>query len=122
MSFGKSKGGGRRLAKREAAPVLVSYTTLAGNCSAVLIDVSRTGARLRGDALPAAGDELVLTMDRMRTFATVAWATDGECGVAFDMALPPDEIHRLKQSVAAAAMWAPEFRAAYEDWRVGAAR
>ena len=122
MSFGKSNGGGRRFAKREVAPVLVSFTTLTGNCSAVLIDVSRTGARLRGDTLPGAGDELVLTMDRLRTFATVAWSAGGECGVAFDLALPPEEIHRLKQNVARAAAWAPELRAAYDDWRVGAAR
>ena len=122
MSFGKSNGGGRRFARREMAPVLVSYSTLTGNCSAVLVDVSRTGARLSGDNLPAAGEELVVTMDRLRSFATVAWSGDGQCGLAFDMPLPPEEIHRLKQSVAAAAAWAPEVRAAYEDWRAGAAR
>jgi len=122
MSFGKSNGGGRRSAKREAAPVLVSYTMLTGKCSAILIDVSRTGARLRGDSLPQQGEELILTMDRLRTFATVAWSGGGECGVAFDMPLPHEEIHRLKQSVAEAAMWEPELRAAYEDWRMGAAR
>ena len=122
MSFGKSKGGGRRFAQREAAPVLVSFTTLRGNCSAVLVDVSRTGARLRGETLPAEGDELILTMDRLRTFATVAWTGGGECGLSFDLPLPPEEIHRIKQNVAAAALWAPELRAAYEDWRVGAAR
>jgi hypothetical protein len=122
MSFGKSNGGGRRFAKREVAPVLVSFTTLAGNCSAVLVDVSRTGARLRGETLPREGDELVLTMDRLKTFATVAWAADGECGLAFDLPLPPEEIHRIKQNVTAAASWAPELRAAYEDWRVGSAR
>jgi len=122
MSFGKANGGGRRLAKREAAPVLVSFTTMTGNCSAVLVDVSRTGARLQGGTLPQDGEELVLTMDRLRTFATVAWSSDGECGLSFDLPLPPEEIHRLKQNVAAAAMWAPELRAAYDDWRAGAAR
>ena len=122
MSFGKSKGGGRRSAKRETAPVLVTFTTLTGNCSAVLVDVSPLGARLQGESLPQQGDELVLTMDRLKTFATVAWVAGCECGLTFDLALPPEEIHRLKQRVSVAAGWAPDLRAAYEDWRAGAAR
>ena len=122
MSFGRSRGGGRRCAHREVAPVLVSFTTLTGVCSAVLVDVSPTGARLQGERLPQVGDELVLTMDRLKTFATVAWAGERECGLSFDLALPPEEIHRLKQSVGRAAAWAPELRAAYEEWRDGAAR
>lgn len=122
MTFGKSYGGGRRLAQREAVPVLVSFTRLTGTCSAVLVDVSRTGARLSGDNLPHEGEELVVTMDRLKTFARVAWSGGGQCGLTFDLPLPPEEIHRLKQNVAAAAGWAPELRAAYEDWRAGAAR
>ena len=63
MTFGKQGGGGRRGAPREAAPLLAVYTTVTKSHEVVLVDVSSTGARLRGPNLPEAGDELFVSVE-----------------------------------------------------------
>ena len=122
MSFGRSTGGGRRFAPRQKAPVLATIATLSETRAAILVDVSRTGARVRGDDLPKVGSELILTMERVRTFGTVAWVSREECGIAFDAPLPAGEIQSLWVSIARAGGMAPELKAALDDWTVGSAR
>ena len=116
MNFGRSIGGGRREAQRERAPVHVSFSTLTRTKAAVLTDFSPTGARLRGKDLPAKGEELVLTVDRLRTFAVVAWSTDDECGLEFDRPLPADVMAAVRVSFAIAGCWTRELQEAFEEW------
>lgn len=121
-TFGKCKGGGRRSATRTTAPLLVTVTTLARSQSAVLIDVSCTGARLRGTDLPETGEELFLNVEGVIAFGTVAWMEDDERGVAFESDLTASDEKRLRQAVALARGLPPEMRAALDDWTLGVAR
>ena len=120
--FGKCQGGGRRTAPRQAAPLVVVITTLRDSHSAILIDLSQTGVRIRGDNLPDEGAELVVSVEALRSFGTIAWKSDGECGIAFDMPLPADVVDTIRHKAAKGARLSPELWAAYEDWNGGIAR
>jgi hypothetical protein len=121
-TFGKSKGGGRRSAPRANAPLVAIITTLQGSHSAVLVDVSATGARLRGPGLPKVGEELFVTVDEVIGFGAIAWCDCDECGVAFDPHLGSVEEEKLRLKVKKAAGLPLEMRAAFENWVVGCGR
>ena len=120
--FGKCEGGGRRLSARERAPLVAVFTTLTRSHNAVLIDISRTGARLTGDDLPQHGEDFILSIEGIRTFGSVAWSADGECGIAFDGPLPLDDVERVREKVIRCRGFTPGLNAAYEDWTAGFAR
>jgi len=121
-AFGRCGGGGRRLAARAKAPVSAVYTTVTRSHSAILVDISTTGARLRGAVLPQENKELLLTAEGLQVFGTVMWSHDGECGVRFDLPIPADEVQSLREKVAKGAGLDPEVKAAFEEWICGAAR
>jgi hypothetical protein len=121
-TFGKCKGGGRRSATRTAVPLIAVVTTLRESRSAIVVDVSATGAKLQGSNLPQSSEELFLTVEGVVAFGTVAWARDDERGVAFDVPLNANDEARLRQKVALAKGLPPEMKAAFDDWAVGLAR
>ena len=121
-AFGKSVGGGRRCAARTSAPLMAVLTTLAGSRSAVLADVSSTGARVRGADLPIMGEDLTIKIDRVEAFGTVVWSDSGECGIVFEPPLQPSDEIYLRDLVAGARGLPPDIRAAFENWVVGAGR
>ena len=121
-TFGKCKGGGRRLAGRTAAPLIAVVTTLKESHSAILKDVSATGARVCGRGLPPVGAELFLTIEQVVAFGKVVRAEDNERGIAFDEPLSALDEQFLQQKVADARGLPPEIRAALDDWSLGLAR
>lgn len=120
--FGKAQGGGRRSAPREQAPPIAVFTTVARSCRGTAVDVSATGARLRADNVPQAGEVLEVSIDNVRAFGTVMWSRGNECGIEFDKPLTRMEVHRLRCGVSQLAGLPPELKAALEDWNGGLAR
>ena len=120
--FGKCRGGGRRVAPRTAAPVAAVLTTLSETLTAIVIDISRTGVRLRGDVMPSEGQELMMAVEDVRAFGCVAWRHDGECGLALEEPLPLDDVENIRRKALANRFYTPELREAFEDWTVGKAR
>lgn len=56
-------------------------------------DVSQSGVRLETDAAPAAGAEVVVTLDGFRPLhGVVRWSEAGSCGVAFNQLIPFGEL------------------------------
>jgi hypothetical protein len=121
-TFGKRKGGGRRRAAREHLPLIAVFTTRSRSHPAVLVDVSSTGVRLRGDDLPGRGEDLLVTIEGVTSYGVVAWSRLGFCGIAFDSPLPAGSLQLLEQRVAKARGLSPELMAAMEDWQLGVAR
>ena len=121
-TFGKCSGGGRRSAAREVAPLVAVFTTLTQSHAVTLVDVSATGARLRGDFLPRMAEELLLSVEGVRTFGHVVWSESGECGVEFDEPLQPAAVEELRTKVARSAGLRPDWKAAMDDWMLGFAR
>lgn len=103
-SFGRSIGGGRRRAPRQALPLPATISSLHETREAAIVDLSATGARVQGAHLPAAGDPVSIWMETVRVFGLVAWVRDGECGIEFDPPLPNFEVDRLRREVRLAAL------------------
>lgn len=119
MGFGRREGGGRRSGKRQDAPLVAIYTSITQSHAAFLVDVSAAGAKLRGPHLPQVGDELLVSVERVRAFGTVRWVDGDQFGVAFDADLGADTIHRLHAISASAAGLTPELKAALDEWNLG---
>jgi hypothetical protein len=120
-TFGKCEGGGRRLSPRTAAPLIALITTLNETRSAVVVDVSATGARLRGSNLPPKWADLFIHVEGVVGFGTVQWEEGDERGIAFDVALHPDDEQLLQQKVREMHGLPPEIKAAFDDWTQGVA-
>ena len=120
--FGKSTGGGRRSAAREAAPLTAVFTTVTRSHSATLVDISATGARLEGRNLPLEGELVELSMARVRTFGLVKWVLGEQCGIAFDVKLDCEDVGLLREHVESVKGLPPEIKAAYDNWMIGAGR
>jgi len=122
MTFGKRIGGGRRADGRISAPLMAILTTRAKRHVAELIDISATGARLRGNDLPAHGDEVLLAVDRVQAFSVVCWHDADDCGLQFDEPLSQDALVDVRREVAEATGIPVGMRAALDDWVSGTAR
>ena len=121
-TFGKSKGGGRRIAPRTEGPLRAVVTTLSGSRSADLVDISGTGARLCANGLPEIGEEISVKVEGVSAFGTVVWADGDIRGMVFDEPLTPDAEQLLRQKVAEAAGLSPDLKAAFDEWTVGVVR
>jgi hypothetical protein len=119
MTFGKRGGGGRRSAPREAAPLLAVYSTVTKSHEVVLVDVSSSGALLRGPNLPEAGDELFVSIENIKAFGTVARVDGHEFAIAFDRPLSAEELAILRKKVNEGAGFSPEEKAAIDGWVLG---
>lgn len=120
--FGKKNGGGRRLAARTCAPLIAVFTTTTRSHSAVLIDLSSTGARIGGEHLPEKGEELLLSVGKLRAFGTVKWVAGRECGVHLDAPLATEDIAEIQGQVARQRGLNPDLKQALDDWTMGFAR
>lgn len=121
-NFGKCSGGGRRSAVRQTAPLIVVLSTLTRSHAAVLVDVSQTGVRVRGDDLPDEGEELNIGIEGIRNFGSVSWKHDDECGIAFDDPLSEPDVATLCRKASNSRGYSIEARAAFDDWNLGLAR
>ena len=103
-------------------PAVVS--TVEESRAVVLVDLSATGARLRGRELPRAGESLWVKIDSVRRFGLVCWSTGRECGVEFDDAILPFELSRLRSEIKRATLTSGPLdrRLAQQDWETGFAR
>jgi PilZ domain len=118
-TFGKCEGGGRRSAARIEAPLIALITTLNETRSAVVVDVSSKGARLRGKNLPPKWADLFIHVEGIVGFGTVQWEEGDERGIAFDVALHPDDEQLLRQKIGENRGMPPEIKAAFDDWTQG---
>ena len=87
--FGKriDKPGGCRKAVREDMMIRAAMMTLTDTVNVDLLDLSRSGAKLRGPDLPAPGQEVILLLGRLEAFGSVIWRDEDQCGIHFDIAL-----------------------------------
>lgn len=103
-SFGRKKSTQRlseyerRRAGRTNVSLPGSLDTPAASRSVVLVDVSPTGAQVRGQDLPKTGNFVKLEVERSTVFGTVIWCKGGDCGLQFDELLTRDEVALFNQA------------------------
>jgi hypothetical protein len=89
MTFGKriDRPGGSRRAKREEVLMSAAMMTTMDSLTVDLLDLSNSGARLRGNNLPPPGLEVLVLLGSLEAFGSVVWRIGDQCGVQFDVAL-----------------------------------
>ncbi len=126
-SFGRrvdQTTGGRRRASRETVVLAGALMTLSNSHTVTLVNISSTGARLRGDNLPTRDKDVWLKIGPLDILATVVWRASDLCGVTFDTTLPDhywSYIRREGKSISLTRLSA-EQKLAFEDWQTGLAR
>ena len=100
--------------------MLGHYESVTKTGSIVLLDLSCTGAKFRGKQLPQDGEDIILKVEGLQAFGTVAWCNGAQCGIRFDLRLDPQEVEAIRKKVPRG--MSPELRAAQDDWTLGVAR
>jgi len=87
--FGKriDRPGGSRRAVRHDIMLPTAMMTMTDTLNVDLLDLSKSGAKLRGSENPALGQEVLLLVGGLEAFASVIWRDADECGIHFDRPL-----------------------------------
>ncbi len=96
MSFGRSGGGGRRGDSRVRAPIPALLITMSDRRSAVLLDISQSGARVRSKDPPGEGTELFLQVGGVDVYARVAWQDGTALGLVFETRIDAWDVEYLR--------------------------
>lgn len=115
---------GRRALPRASILLSGSLEVINGRSRIDLLEVSLTGARIRGPKLPGVGREVILTCGQIDAFGTVVWANLNRRGIAFDEPISTKELLALREASVSAARSGitPDERQAIADWASGLAR
>jgi hypothetical protein len=126
MVFGKriDEPGGARHAVREVAMLRAAIMTVTDSHSVDLLDVSKTGAKVRGRELPAPGQEVLILIGKLEAFGRVVWRDHDQCGVHFDIALGDNAFETVKSQCAPSYVLAtdPDSWLVTGDWQSGFVR
>jgi len=124
--FGKRLDGpgGRRTAAREPVLLSAALLTLQSSRPVTLVDVSKTGARIRIREPLTRGQQIWLKVNPADLFGTVMWIDGEECGIVFDEPLDDSDVASLQargKVVIILGLTADEQLGA-EDWQSGLMR
>ena len=97
--FGRRTDGptGRRRAVRERLSLPVSLYSVDQSRVALLADISQSGCRLQGMALPAVGQDVLLKAADVELFGRIVWKDGAERGVMFDEPITEADLKHLRQ-------------------------
>ena len=87
---------GARSAPRTKAGLVAVLSNDSDEYSSTLLDVSRTGMRLRGARLPVEGEDVLLLTADVRAWGQVVRVEEDICAVEFDTPIAPIEVERLQ--------------------------
>lgn len=79
----------RRRAKRASVLLPASVVTMSAYRYLEVVNLSASGAKLRGSMAPAVAKTALFRLDQLQVLCKVVWATDELCGVQFEEPIPP---------------------------------
>jgi hypothetical protein len=111
----------RRRSARASVILSASVVTMSAYQYFDLINLSATGAKLRGSVFPDIGKTALFRLDRFQALCKVVWVKDGLCGVRFDELLPPALLAHFRKvgSAAQVGMLTPGEQQAKDEWTEG---
>jgi hypothetical protein len=116
--------GGRRTEQRNTVRLSVSLHAI--NCSrpVVLLDVSRTGAKMHMPEAMYCGQEVWLKLPQWQLFGIVRWVSGKQCGISFDEPLNKRQLSDLRRhtQLLAAHGLSKDAQLCVDDWRGNLAR
>lgn len=81
---------------RTDAPLLAVLSRGSAELTAELINLSRTGARLKGSGFPEEGEELIFRAEKVMAACAVVWLDGDQCAVEFDTPIAAAEVARIR--------------------------
>lgn len=123
-NFGSRVDGirGQRRAERASVLLPAAVVTLSAYQFPELLNISRTGAKLRGQPLPPKGTVALFKTDGIQALCRVMWVDHELCGVRFDEPLSDKIFHRLQRDGATgAATLTPDEQLVKDCWTEGKA-
>jgi hypothetical protein len=91
-----NRNGTQIRAERTRVSVPASIVTMSAYQYPELADISRSGAKLSGDALPPKGTTALLRAGKMEVLCRVMWVKDGHCGIRFEEVVSPAVLKQLQ--------------------------
>lgn len=126
MGFGRriDKPGGLRRALREEVMIRAAIMTMTDTFGVDLLDLSASGAKLRGGDLPTPGQEVLVLLGRLEAFGSVVWRDEDQCGIHFDVALSDQALSIIENERGPASLvgLSADEALAAGDWLNGLAR
>ena len=111
----------RRRSPRASVLLPASVVTMSAYQYLELLNLSATGAKLRGPDVPAPGKTAMFRLDHFQVLCKVVWAKDDLCGVRFEEILPPRVLAHFRESgnTSKLGMLTPNEEQAEEEWTNG---
>lgn len=112
---------GRRAASRARIALPATLETVGSRATVSLLNLSRTGAMVEAQTLPAVGQDVIVKCGTLDVLGIAVWAGSGRCGVHFDEPLEALDVvclRRAGESFAQTGVTAEE-REAAKDWVEG---
>ena len=112
----------RRRSPRASVLLPASVVTMDAYQYLELLNLSATGAKLRGTTIPAVGKQAMFRLDHFQVLCKILWAKDNVCGVRFDEVIPPRVLAHFKDAgTATVGMLTPDEQQAIDQWTKGEA-
>lgn len=87
----------RRRSSRTPVTLEASIVTMSDYQYFDVLNVSATGAKVKGPSLPPLGKTALLRLEDFQTLCRVVWVKEGECGIRFDELIPPRVLDVIAQ-------------------------
>ena len=88
----------RRRAPRASVLLPASVVTMDAYQFLEVVNLSPTGAKLRGPATLEIGKPAMFRLDQFNVLCKIVWVKDDLCGVRFDEAVPPRVLAQFRQA------------------------
>jgi len=122
MGVGGQTFRNRRRSPRASVLLPASVVTMDAYQYLELVNLSATGAKLRGTKVPAAGKQAMFRLDHFQVLCKVLWVKGNLCGVRFDEVIPPRVLAHFKDAgTATVGMLTPDEQLVMEEWTNGEA-
>jgi len=111
----------RRRSPRASILLSASVVTMAAYRYFDLINLSATGAKLRGAEMPEVGKTALFRLDPFQALCKVVWVRDELCGIRFEELLSPRLLAHFRKAgdTAQLGMLTPAEQQAKEEWTDG---
>jgi hypothetical protein len=83
-------------AERAAVSMPASIVTMSAYQYSELADISRTGAKLKGDAMPPKGATALLRVKDLEILVRIVWVKGEECGIRFEETVSPAVLRQIQ--------------------------
>lgn len=111
----------RRRSPRASLLLPASVVTMSAYQYFDLVNLSATGAKLRGPDMPLIGKTALFRLDPFQALCRVMWVKDELCGIRFEELLSPTLLahFRTVADTAQFGMRTPDEQQAKEEWTEG---